>query len=134
MNCFTWLFILIHVMCIVDGQGFRQGTGKLLRMATKERLNQESMMILRQKEMMNWLKYQQLWGLEMPLAQLKRLNNYNKWNIEHLKRENNELKSRIVNLQAEIQQIKYDTETLKKENSVRSKKSNLKKLKEASKY
>eukprot|EP01083_Nonionella_stella_P309251 1094511_1 len=93
MNWFSWLFILIPVMRIVNGQG------KLLRMATKERLNQESMMILQQKQMMMMYKYQQLMQLKMPLEQLKRVNNFNKWNIANLQRENNEFKMQIVHLQ-----------------------------------
>eukprot|EP01083_Nonionella_stella_P190376 705065_1 len=108
MNWFSWLFILIPVMRIVNGQG------KLLRMATKERLNQESMMILQQKQMMMMYKYQQLMQLKMPLEQLKRVNNFNKWNIANLQRENNEFKMQIV------QQLKYETEKLKRKSAMKS--------------
>eukprot|EP01083_Nonionella_stella_P107862 312930_1 len=126
MNWFSWLFILIPVMRIVNGQG------KLLRMATKERLNQESMMILQQKQMMMMYKYQQLMQLKMPLEQLKRVNNFNKWNIANLQRENNEFKMQIVHLllikpsrTVDIytccrQQLKYETEKLKRKSAMKS--------------
>eukprot|EP01083_Nonionella_stella_P069172 184237_1 len=124
MNWFTWLFILIRVMSIVNGQGMPRGTGKLIRMATKERLNQESMMILQQKQMMMMYKYQGLSGLKMPVEQLKRLNNFNKWQIENLKKQNNEFKNEIVHLQGEVQQIKYDTEKIKRETAIKKRQKN----------
>eukprot|EP01083_Nonionella_stella_P117600 350672_1 len=118
MNWFPWLFILIHVF-LVNGEEFFKGTGKLIRMATKERLNRESMMLLRQKQMMMMYKYQGLSGLKLPVEQLKRLNNFNKWQIENLKKQNNEFKDEIVHLQGEVQQIKYDTEGIKQRTAIK---------------
>ena len=97
----------------------------------KARVMQEKFMLERQKQSMFWMKYYTMMSMQMPLAQLKQFNNYNKMQIVQLQAENNDLKMGITRLQKEVSILKKDTEVLKKENSIKKWKKEKKKSSKA---
>lgn len=113
-----FLWILFAALTVIGRSQSNIQKEELLAM--KERVNRESMLILREKERMIWWRYYIMMSMQLPMAQLKQFNTFNKMQIVQLQRENNGLKMEIIRIQKEVQKLKYDTEVLKKENSIKS--------------
>merc|ERR1712228_1146954 len=76
------------------------------QLAEKERINEEKMWLMQEKELLFWMQYQRMMALQVPLQQLKNENVENKFQLSNMYADNQRLKLQIMKLAKETAMLK----------------------------